>query len=219
MKSLFFWPHITIEGFWQDRSVRKNGARLYGRRVSKFLSHRIVKSSTFRMYGKLKFQCSRNGPQNPLFCPGSIQDTFIICPSVSHRHIFQNMLQTKLNKSKNWKIKNPGSLTSAQTPANMFGETADGIARKTTKGVLDRPWTKWRVFNATSSTLKFQITINPESWRFDYSVRQKIGDLGPIKLRTIFPHTYCQNPHQLQYEATKSSFAGKPIFPGSLTSA
>ena len=42
---------------------------------------------------------------------------------------------------------------------------------------------------AISSTLKFLFTENHESSRFYCSVRQKIGDLGPIKLRTIFPHT------------------------------
>ena len=31
------------------------------------------------------------------------------------------------------------------------------------KGVLGRPWTKWRVLRAISSTLKFQFTVNPES--------------------------------------------------------
>ena len=35
-----------------------------------------VHFSTF--FCKLTFQCSRNGPQNPPFCPGSLHDTFII---------------------------------------------------------------------------------------------------------------------------------------------
>ena len=38
--------------------------------------------------GKLTFQCTRNGPQNLPYCPGSIQDTFIIYSSISHQHIF-----------------------------------------------------------------------------------------------------------------------------------
>ena len=62
---------------WQDRSARGNGAQLYGPRVSDFLSHRIVKSSISMIDGKLEFQCTRNGPQNPPFCPGSPQNTFI----------------------------------------------------------------------------------------------------------------------------------------------
>ena len=75
------------------------------------------------------------------------------------------------------------------------------------KGVLDGPWTKWRVLRAMSSTLKFQFTVNPESLRFDYSVRQKIGDPGPIKLRTNFPLTsVLSKPPQLQYGTNKSVF-------------
>ena len=46
-----------------------------------------VHFSTFS--GKLIFQCSRNGPQNPPFCPGSLQDTFIIYFSILHQHIFR----------------------------------------------------------------------------------------------------------------------------------
>ena len=76
-------PMWQLKGFWQDRSVRENGAQLYGPRVSNFLSHRIVKSLTFRIYGKLKFQCTRKVPQNPRFCPGSIQNTFIIFLDIS----------------------------------------------------------------------------------------------------------------------------------------
>ena len=60
----------------------------------------------------------------------------------------------------------------------MIGKSGGEISRKN-KGVLDRPWTKWRVLMVMSSTLKFQFTVNPESQRFDYSVRQKIGDPGP----------------------------------------
>ena len=49
-----------------------------------------VHFSTF--YGKLTFQCSRNGTQNSPFCPGSLQDTFIIYSSISHQRIFRNIL-------------------------------------------------------------------------------------------------------------------------------
>ena len=50
------------------------------------------------------------------------------------------------------------------------------------KGVLDRPWTKWRVLRATSSTLKCQFTGNHE-----FEKIQNIGDPGSIKLRNVFP--------------------------------
>jgi hypothetical protein len=82
---------------WQDRSVRENGAQLYGPRVYNLLSHGIVKSLTFRVYGKLEFQCTRNGPQNLPFCPGSIQNTFINFSSISHHQIFQQYVANKIN--------------------------------------------------------------------------------------------------------------------------
>ena len=53
-----------------------------------------VHFSTFS--GKLTFQCTRNGPQKPQFYPGSLQDAFIIFPSISHQHIFQKyVVKTK----------------------------------------------------------------------------------------------------------------------------
>ena len=86
------------------------------------------------------------------------------------------------------------------------------------KCVLDRPCTKRRVI---SSTLKFQFTENHATSRFYYSMIHKIGDPGPIKLRTIFPDTsVLSKPHQLQYWGNTSSFSWQPsFFPGSLTSA
>ena len=61
-----------------------------------------VHFSTFP--GKLTFQCTRNGPQNPPFCPGSLQDTFIIYSSISHQHIFQKYLSKKNSRIENRKI-------------------------------------------------------------------------------------------------------------------
>ena len=78
MKHLICLPHIAIEGVLTRQKCAENGAPLYGPWVSNFLSHRIVKSLTFRIYGKLKFQCTRNGTQNHPFCPGSPQTTSII---------------------------------------------------------------------------------------------------------------------------------------------
>ena len=45
----------------------------------------------------------------------------------------------------------------------MFGKSGGEITRKKKRGVLDRPWTKWRVLRVNSSTLKFEFTENPES--------------------------------------------------------
>ena len=74
-----------------------------------------VHFSTFS--GKLTFQSSRNGPQNPLFCPGSLQDTFIIYSSISHQHIFPKYFpKTNIEnrKSENLKFQKTRLLTSAQ---------------------------------------------------------------------------------------------------------
>ena len=62
---------------------------------------------------------------------------------------------------------------------------------------------------------------NHENQRFDFSVRQKHGDPGPIKLRTIFPHTsVLSKVPQLPYVLTKiKCFMKTQFFPGSLTSA
>ena len=46
-KVVFLGPILQLRGFWQDRSERKNGAHLYGPRVSYVLSHQIVKALHF----------------------------------------------------------------------------------------------------------------------------------------------------------------------------
>jgi hypothetical protein len=44
--------------------------------------------------------------------------------------------------------------------------------------------------------------------RFNYLMRQKIEDPGPIKLRTIFPHTsVLSKPPQLPHGVNKSNFS------------
>ena len=62
-----------------------------------------VHFSTF--HGKLSFQCTRNGPQNPPFCPGPLQDTFIIYSSISHQHIFRTYFAKRnISRMDNLKI-------------------------------------------------------------------------------------------------------------------
>ena len=103
---------------------------------------------------------------------------------------------------------------------NHFGKSGGEVSRKNNKGVLERPWTKWRVSKAISGTLKFQFTMHPESYRFYYSVRQKIGDPGPIKLRTFFRTLLsCQNPLNCHVGQKIKLFMKTQFFPGSLTSA
>ena len=55
--------------------------------------------------GKLTFQSTRNGPQNISFCPGSLQDAFIIYSSISHQHIYRKYVATNnISIIKNLKI-------------------------------------------------------------------------------------------------------------------
>ena len=54
----------------------------------------------------LEFQCTRNGHQKLPFCPGSLQDTFIIYSSISHQPIVSNIFPRKM-KIGNWKSENP----------------------------------------------------------------------------------------------------------------
>jgi hypothetical protein len=88
---IVFLPMLQLRGFWQDGRVRTIDAQLYGSMVSNFLSHRIVKSLSCRVFGILEFQCIRNGSQNLPVCPGSPQNAFIM-----FSHIFQNHLFFKL---------------------------------------------------------------------------------------------------------------------------
>ena len=66
--------------------------------------HRKVNFSTFS--GKLTFQSTRNGLQNLPFCPGPLQDTFIIFSSISHQHIFRKYFSNK-SKTENPKRRAP----------------------------------------------------------------------------------------------------------------
>ena len=100
----FFCPILQLRGFWQDGSVRENGAQLHGPRVSNFLSHRIVKSSIFMIFGKLEIQCTRNGHQNPPFCPGSPQNTFIFLRYFKTRFFKLIVLKSNIWKSENLKV-------------------------------------------------------------------------------------------------------------------
>ena len=68
--------------------------------------------------GKLTFQCTRNCNQNHPFCPGSLQDTFIMYSLILHQRIFRKYFVPQkgliIKKLETWKSKNPGSLTGAQ---------------------------------------------------------------------------------------------------------
>ena len=75
------------------------------------------------------------------------------------------------------------------------------------KGVLDGPWTIWKVLRAISSTLYVSLPEIMKMKRFDCLVRQNIGDPGSRKLRKVFPLiSVLSKPPQLTYGVKKSSF-------------
>ena len=65
-----------------------------------------MEKNTKNIIRKLTFQCTRNGPQNPPFCPGSLQDTFIICSLILHQHIFRKYV-AEIKNLENRKSENP----------------------------------------------------------------------------------------------------------------
>ena len=69
--------------------------------------------------GKLTFQNSRNDIRNLPFCPGSLQDTFIIYSSISHQQIFQkHFAKIKISRIGNLEISkvDPGKLVDSFSP-------------------------------------------------------------------------------------------------------
>ena len=89
--------------------------------------HRKVNFSTFS--GKLTFQSTRNGPQNLPFCPGPLQDTFIIFPRYLTNMFFENMFnKTKIVKTENRKI------------SQIDPEKLDDLLFPRDGPVLDSPW-------------------------------------------------------------------------------
>ena len=103
-----------FRGFQEDRTDHRSYLQSFSRFGGTW--YQKVHFSTFS--GKLTFQCTRNGTQNPPFCPGSHQDTFIIYSSISHQHIARKYFaKRKISISINRQIrksKNPGSLTGTQ---------------------------------------------------------------------------------------------------------
>jgi hypothetical protein len=89
------------------------------------------------------------------------------------------------------------------------------------KGVLERPWTKWMVLIAISSTLKLQFTI--KCWKVDFLTSNKTRSCQSSRerlrmLRALLPET--PRPPQVQPELQKKTvFVKNYIFPGSLTGA
>jgi hypothetical protein len=111
-KTWFFDPILQLRGFWQDRSVRKNGAQLYGPWVSNFLSHRIVKSLTFRIVN-WNFNVLEMALKTLHFVQGLSRTPSLVFPRYLTTRFSKMILQksTKSRESKIWKSeisKNPG---------------------------------------------------------------------------------------------------------------
>ena len=87
------WAHKGRSYYVNFPKFRKKSwvpiVRSYMQFFSRFGGIRCQKVNFSTFSGKLTFQCSRNGPQHPPFCPGSLQDTFIIYSSISHQHNFR----------------------------------------------------------------------------------------------------------------------------------
>ena len=74
-----------------------------------------------------------NGLQNPPFCPGSLQNTFILFPRYLTTRFPKMTLQTKqiwrIEHLEIWKSKSPGSLTGAQCEVDKANKTTFGRSR------------------------------------------------------------------------------------------
>ncbi len=81
------------------------------------------------------------------------------------------------------------------------------------KGVLDRPWTVWRVLRASSSTLKFQFTVKCWNMNFLMSSKTKSYQSSREKLRMLraLPSDTPRPPH-FQPELWKNGFCEKLDF-------
>ena len=110
------------------REERTDHTKLFSRTLagSGLTWHQEVQFSTFD--SKLELRCTRSGSQNPPFCPGSLQNTFIIVPRYLTNIFFKHILQTEnIPRIENLEIRksqNPGSLTGAQPTAcfpTLFG--------------------------------------------------------------------------------------------------
>ena len=89
------------------------------------------------------------------------------------------------------------------------------------QGVLDRPWTIWRVKKAISSTLKFQFTGNHEIEKIRLFGETEHRRPGVQKVAQGVSAHVClvKTPSIAIWEKPNPVFHVNPFFPGSLTSA
>ena len=74
---------------------------------------------------------------------------------------------------------------------NIFGKSGGDRSRKNNKGVLDRPWTIWKVLKAISSTLKCQFTVNHENEKIWLFGETEHGRPGVYKVAQCVSAHFC----------------------------
>ena len=81
------------------------------------------------------------------------------------------------------------------------------------KGFLGRPWTKWRVLRAISSTLKFEFTV--KCWKVDFLMSSKTKSCQSstecLRMLRALPRD-TPRPPQFQPELPKKQFLWKTRF-------
>ena len=88
------------------------------------------------------------------------------------------------------------------------------------KGVLERPWTIWRVVEAISTTLKCQFT--GKCWKVDFLIPCTTKSAETLQ---VAPYSRCGHPGNPQTSPIPFKIVKKPVFvknpknPGSLTRA
>ena len=105
LENCFFIIHVEIGEIWRCPRWPHGPYEDSAPKFRAIWSYMASKSPLFNISGKLTFQSSRKGLQNPPFCPGSLQDTFIIYSSISHQHMFRKYC-TQTKDLENWKSEN-----------------------------------------------------------------------------------------------------------------
>ena len=107
--------------FVRSRGVQGDGTDRTKTQAQNFTRFGLAWHQKVHFSEILEFQCTRNGPQNLPFCPGSLQDTFIIYSSISHQHIFSKLFPRQI-KTGIWVSENPGFVSGSPPGGFSFPE-------------------------------------------------------------------------------------------------
>ena len=136
MKNLIFLsPYGNGGGFDKTEVCGKMVRDFMGPWSPIFCLTKLSNLFIFMISSQLTFQCTRNGPQNLPYCPGSIQDTLIIYSSISHQPIYRTYFakNKNLENRKSGNLKIPKTRFTHKCPVNSFslqgpGTCAPGLA-------------------------------------------------------------------------------------------